>query len=87
MFSFTKQVYFLHHSNCMRGGNEMPDTKVIAANVTAKDLKILEAYFEDHNADIIYFYSGKNTVLGLQHPDYILNNEDNHHQCCDCFCY
>lgn len=56
----------------------MPDTKVIAANVTAKDLKILEAYFEDHNADIIYFYNGKNTVLGLQHPDYILNNEDNH---------
>lgn len=41
-------------------------------------LKILEGYFEDWNGNILYYYGGKNTVIGLQHPDYIFDNEDKH---------
>lgn len=64
----------------------MPDNTIDRVNpitVYAVDsvndgLQIYEAYFEDCDANIYYFYSGKNTVLGLQHPDYIFKNEDNH---------
>lgn len=46
---------------------------------TAKDnLKILEAFFEDWNANIFFLYVGKNNVIGFPHPDYILDNEDKH---------
>lgn len=46
---------------------------------TAKDnLKILEAFFEDWNANIFFLYVGKNNVIGFPHPDYIFNNEDKH---------
>lgn len=47
-------------------------------SLTNNNLKIYETYFEDSDANIFYFYTGKNTIIGLQHPDYIVTNKDNH---------
>lgn len=47
-------------------------------NISSKELQIYEAFFEDSDANICFWYGGKNNVLGLQHPDFILENEDKH---------
>lgn len=43
-----------------------------------KAVEIFNAFWEDDNANMIFYYCGKNSVLGLSHPDYILKNTDNH---------
>lgn len=37
---------------------------------------ISHSFFEDDEKNIIFFYSGRDTVLGLSHPDYIIKNND-----------
>ena len=37
---------------------------------------ISHSFFEDDEKNIIFFYSGRDTVLGLSHPDYITKNND-----------
>lgn len=59
----------------------MADIKTIsglANSMNLDNLKIYESYFEDDDANIFYFYNGKNTVIGLHHPDYRVDNEENH---------
>ena len=57
---------------------DINNISVLANSTNFDNLKIYESYFEDSDANIYYFYSGKNTVIGLQHPDYRVDNEDNH---------
>lgn len=58
----------------------MPNLNTIQAlaNTSREGLTIYESYWEDSDGNIFYFYNGKNTVLGLAHPDYILDNDDKH---------
>lgn len=37
---------------------------------------ISHSFFEDDEKNIIFFYGGRDTVLGLSHPDYITKNND-----------
>lgn len=41
----------------------------------ANPVKVYDAFFENDNADNIFYYTGKSNVLGLQAPDYVLHNE------------
>lgn len=60
----------------------MSDNKVITIlenrESAKKNLQILEAFFEDWNANILFLYVGKNNIIGFPHPDYIFNNDDKH---------
>lgn len=37
---------------------------------------ISNCFFEDDEANVIFFYSGRDSILGLTHPDYIVKNTD-----------
>lgn len=41
-------------------------------------VQIFNSFWEDDNANMFFYYCGKNSVLGLAHPDYILKNTDKH---------
>lgn len=41
----------------------------------ANPVKVYDAFFENDNADNIFYYTGKSNVLGLQAPDHVLYNE------------
>lgn len=43
-----------------------------------KQQQVYDSFFENDNAEKIFFYTGKSNVLGLQHPDHVFYNEDNH---------
>lgn len=40
--------------------------------------KIINSFFENDNRDIIFFYCGKNSVLGLAQPDHYTKNSSAH---------
>lgn len=42
----------------------------------ANAYNVSNSFFEDDEANIIFFYSGKDSVLGLTHPDCIIKNAD-----------
>lgn len=37
-------------------------------------VKIYDSFFENDNADYIFYYTGKSNILGLQHPDHVFKN-------------
>lgn len=39
---------------------------------------ISNSFFEDHNAGIYFYYTGKKNILGLQHPDSSILNDKNY---------
>lgn len=41
-------------------------------------IKVLNSFFEDDKKNLIFYYTGKDSVLGLSHPDYIMKNSDKH---------
>ena len=40
--------------------------------------KIITSFFENDNSDILFFYCGKNSVLGLAQPDHYTKNSSSH---------
>ena len=47
-------------------------------NEIKNPLTVLNSYFEDDDANICFFYNGKQSVIGLHHPDYVFKNDENH---------
>lgn len=47
-------------------------------NEIKNPLEVLNSYFEDDDANICFFYNGKQSVIGLHHPDYVFKNDENH---------
>lgn len=45
---------------------------------STKPINVLNAYFEDADANMIFWYTGKDSIIGLPHPDYIYQNDGNH---------
>ena len=37
-------------------------------------IKIYDSFFENDEADYIFYYTGKSNILGLQHPDHVFKN-------------
>lgn len=44
------------------------------AGASTDSVKVYDSFFEDENADIIFYYAGKSNILGLQHPDHVYRN-------------
>ena len=40
--------------------------------------KVLYGKYEDDEGNLFFYYTGKKSVIGLKHPDYMIKNEDNH---------
>lgn len=43
----------------------------------AEDKQIYNAYYEDDNENIMFFYTGKHSVIGLAGADYVFKNSNN----------
>lgn len=39
-------------------------------------VKVYRSYWEDHEGNYTFFYTGKNSVLGRSHPEYVYKNDD-----------
>lgn len=42
-----------------------------------KTVKVYDSFFEDDNADYMFYYTGKSNILGLQQPDHVYKNKNN----------
>lgn len=40
-------------------------------------VKVYDSFFEDDNADYMFYYTGKSNILGLQQPDHVYKNKNN----------
>lgn len=43
-----------------------------------KSIQVYNSFFEDWEKNIIFYYTGKDAVLGLSHPNYMMKNKDKH---------
>lgn len=43
---------------------------------------IKDQFFEDHEANISFFYTGRQNVIGMSYPDAVINNDRNAHYIC-----
>lgn len=43
-----------------------------------KSIQVFNSFFEDWEKNIIFYYTGKDSVIGLAHPNYIMKNKDKH---------
>lgn len=39
-------------------------------------VKVYDSFFEDDNADYVFYYTGKSDILGLQQPDHVYKNKN-----------
>lgn len=46
----------------------------MAGTPSTDSIKIYDSFFENDEADYIFYYTGKSNILGLQHPDYVFKN-------------
>lgn len=44
--------------------------------MASKTYNVSNCFFEDDEGNLIFFYSGRDSILGLSHPDYIIQNSD-----------
>ena len=40
-----------------------------------RHLQVHKSFFEDSDANINFFYTGKDSIIGLAHPDYLFTND------------
>ncbi len=46
----------------------------MADTASTDSIKIYDSFFENDDADYIFYYTGKSNILGLQHPDHVYKN-------------
>lgn len=51
-----------------------------------KAINVKNAFFEDDEKNIFFYYTGKDSIMGLQHPDCIFRNEDKYTYARVAFC-
>lgn len=56
----------------------LPTNFYIKEGQVNKPVTVLNTYFEDDDANIHFFYNGKQSVIGLHHPDYVFKNDEQH---------